>query len=399
MFKKLLILIIILCSLLFFEFTFLGRYSKLLELLGIGLILILVILYGIYDSSFRFKHNFTPQIIIIFLSLPFSMYIASKFHNQNLSVSLYAQRSIYYYLLYFTLHQIKIKPKDFEKLFIYFAIVYVLFYLLQYALYPGKILFNCRISEERGTLRIFIAGLPYLIICYFFSLQYLLVKFQIKYMILLLVSLIIMILLGSRGLLFAVVITTIINLLLSKKIKSKVLIYILSSIGVIIVYFAFQRIFQELISATTERELSVSDNIRVRAARYYLSKFFPNTLSYIFGNGASSARSEYSNKLGMISSKYGYFLSDIGILGNYIKYGILFVLGVFGILYKSFKIKIQPEYNYIKYFYILNALCIILGGGFADSDFIVLACITLYILDVSKFYADHQDKEFVNNKT
>jgi len=122
-------------------------------------------------------------------------------------------------------------------------------------------------------------------------------------------------------------------------------------------------------------------------------------LSYIFGNGASSARSEYSNKLGMISSKYGYFLSDIGILGNYIKYGILFVLGVFGILYKSFKIKIQPEYNYIKYFYILNALCIILGGGFADSDFIVLACITLYILDVSKFYADHQDKEFVNNKT
>jgi hypothetical protein len=399
LFKKSLTLLIVLCSLLFFEFTFLGRYAKLLELLGIGLIVVLFIFYGIYDNSFRFKHNYIPQFILILLSLPFSMYVASKFHNQDLSVSAYAQRSIYYYLLYFTLHQIKINPKDFEKMFIYFAIVFVLFYLLQYALYPGKIIFNCRISEERGTIRIFISGLPYLIICYFLSLQYILEKFQLKYIIFFLIALIIMILLGSRGLLFALAISTIINLLFSKRIKSKVLIYLLGSIGVILLYFAFQNIFQGLISATTERELNLSDNIRIKAARYYLSKFYPNSLAYIFGNGASSARSDYSNKLGMISSKYGYFLSDIGILGNYVKYGVLFVLGVFGILFKTFKIKIQPKYNYIKYFYVLNALCIILGGGFADSDFIVLVCITLYMLDVSKFYAEHKDIQYVDNKT
>lgn len=382
----------------FFEFTFIGRYAKLLELFGIGLVVILFILYGIYDNSFRFKQNFTPQFIIILLSLPFSMYIANKFHNQNLTVSLYAQRSIYYYLLYFTLHQIKIKPEDFEKLFIYFAIVYVMFYLLQYALYPGKILFNCRISEERGTLRIFIAGLPYLIICYFLSLQYLLEKLEVKYIILFLISLIIMILLGSRGLLFALALSTIINLLFSKRIKSKTVIYILSIIGVILIYFAFQRVFQGLISATTEKGIDLSDNIRMRAARFYLQKFFPNTLAYIFGNGAFSLGSEYSNKLFILKEKYGYYLSDIGIIGNYVKYGALFVIGVFGILYKSIRLKIQPKHHYIRYFYILNALCIILGGGFADSDFIVTACITLYILDVSKFYKSNQISEYTNKK-
>jgi hypothetical protein len=403
MFKKFVILFIILCSLLFFEFTFLGRYAKLFELMGIGLVVVLIVLYGIYDNSFRFKHNFIPQMIIILLSLPFSMYVASKFHNQDLSVSLYAQRSIYYYLLYFALHQIKINPKDFEKLFIYFAVAYVIFYLLQYALYPGKIIFNCRISEERGTLRIFIAGLPYLIICYFLSLQYVLERFKLKYIVFYSVTLIIMILLGSRGLLFALAISTIINLLFSKRIKSKVLIYLLGAIGVTLIYIAFQNIFQGLISATTEKELNLSDNIRIRAARYYLTKFFPDPLAYIFGNGASSARSDYSNRLVMISSKYGYFLSDIGILGNYIKYGILFVLGVIGIIYKSLRIKIQPQFKYIKYFYTLNALCFVLGGGFADSDFIVLVCITLYMLDVSKFYTEQKDIQkdiqSVNNNT
>ncbi len=398
MFKKLLISFIILCSLLFFRFTFLGKYSTLLESLGIVLIILLIFLYGIYDNSFRFKHNFTPFIIIFFLSLPFSMLIANIFHNQGIGISLYAQRSIYYYLLYFALHQIKIKPKDFEKLFIYFAVIYVLFYLLQYALYPKNILFNVRISKERETLRIFIAGLPYLIICYFFLLQNFLEKHQLKHIILLLISLIIMILLGSRMLLFAVAITTILNLIFSKRIKSRLLIYVLSIIGVLLIYIGFQNIFQELILTTRTSKMTGLENIRIKAAKYFLSRFFPNAFAYIFGNGAFSLGSEYSNKFSLLSEKYGYYLSDIGIIGNYVKYGALFVIGVIGILYKSIKLKIQPEYNYIKYFYVVNALCIILGGGFADSDFIVLVCITLYMLDVSKFYTGHQIPEYVNKK-
>jgi len=398
MFKKLLISFIILCSLLFFEFSFLGKYSKIIELFGIALTILIVLLYGIYDNSFRFKHNFKPFIIIFLISLPFSMFIANMYHNQNIGISLYAQRSIYYYLLYFALHQIKIKPKDFEKLFIYFAIIYVIFYFLQYALYPNKILFNCRISEERGTVRIFLAGLAYLIICYFLSLQYVLEKFQVKYIILFLISLTIMILLGSRGLLFAVAISTIINLLFSKRIKSRLLIYLLSIIGVFLIYLAFNKIIDELILATQASKMRGIDNIRIRAAKYFLSGFFPNAFAYIFGNGAYSLGSEYSSKFSLLGQKYGYYLSDIGIIGNYVKYGALFVIAVIGILYKSIKIKIQQEYNYIKYFYVLNALCIILGGGFADSDFIVLVCITLYMLDVSKFYTGHQIPEYVNKK-
>ena len=96
---------------------------------------------------------------------------------------------------------------------------------------------------------------------------------------------------------------------------------------------------------------------------------------------------------------YGYFIADIGIIGNYVNYGILFVLGVVGIIYKYLRTKIQPRYNYIKYFYAFTAISIIMGGGFADSDFIVLVCITLYMLDVSKYYLKNEKEDPLQDNT
>ncbi len=384
MVKRLVIIIIILCSLLLYNFKFLGSYAKLLELLGIGLMFATSIFHTVYDNSFRFRHNFSLFILIILLSLPFSMYIASLFHHQSIGISLYAQRSIYYYFLYFVLHQLKIRPRDFEKIFFILAFAYVSLYLLQYILYP-RILFDARIIKERGTIRILLSGMPYLVIGYFYALQKSFEIPKLKYILLLMASLIIIILIGSRSLLFTVIITTMLNMILNKRIKSRLVIYTMGILGIILIFYTFQNIFQELINTALYKDPISSENIRFRAARYFISRFFPNTLAYIFGNGASGARSEYSHTLWMASSRYFYYLGDIGIVGVYVKYGIIFILGVFGILYKVLTSKIQSKYNYIKYFYIFTAIAMIVGGGFDDSDFIVLICITLYIIDVSKF--------------
>lgn len=389
MIKKFIVILIILCSLLFYDFKFLGKYSKLIELAGIGIMIVVSIIYSIYDDSHRFKHHFSSLVIMILIALPISMYMANLFHNQSIGVSLYSQRSIYYYFLYFLLHQLKIKPKDFEKIFIVLAIVYVIFYLLQYTIYP-RVIFNTTIFKDRGTLRISINGLSFMLIGYFLSLQYVLRRNQPKYIILMVASYIIVILVGSRLLLFSVAAVTMLNLVIEKRIQSRLAIYLLVLSGLIFLFLAFQNVFQEMLSVTKETRSQGMDYIRVRAARYFLSRFFPNKLTYLFGNGASSANSEYSSYIDFLSKKYGYYLSDIGIIGNYVNFGILFVIGVLGILYKTIKSKIQPGYHYIKYFFILNALCIIVAGGFAQSDFIVLVTISLYMIDVSKSMADAQ---------
>jgi hypothetical protein len=391
MVKKLSIIIIILSSILFYNFTFLGKFSKLLELMGIGLIIALIIFYGIYDNSFRFRHHFTPFMLIIFIALPFSMLIADKFHNQSISVSLYAQSGIYFYLLYFLLHQLKLKPEEFEKIFLYFGIIFIFFYLLQYFLYPRIILFDARITHERGTIRIFLSGMEYLIIGYFLSLKNFLEKRRLRHTLILLASLIIIIFIGSRTLLSTIGIASLLYLILSRRIKSRFWIYLLSTIGVILIYFTFQNIFQELITTALYKDPISRENIRFRAVRYFLSTLFPNTLAYLFGNGASTGQSEYSHTMGMISARYGFYLTDIGLIGDYVKYGVLFVIGVLGILIKVFTIKIHSDYIYIKYFYAFTALATILGGGFGDSGFIVLVCITLYMIDVAQFYVS--DKE------
>ncbi len=391
--RKSIILMIILCSLLLFDFKFLGRLSKLIEVAGIGLMLVTGIFYTVYDNSYRFKHNFTLFILIILLSLPFSMYIANLFHNQSIGATLYSQRSIYYYLLYFVLHQLKLKPKEFERIFFIMAIIYIGLYLVQYIVYP-LILFNSSVFKDRGTLRMFLYGLSYMMIGYFIALQVLLRRNQLKYMIFLLVALTIIIMIGSRMLLFSVAAVTMVNLAIEKRIRSKLAIYGLVITGMILLFFAFQNVFQELVSVTKETRAQGADYIRIRAARYFLSRFFPNAFAYIFGNGAFGAHSEYSNSIAFLSNKYGYFLSDIGIIGNYVNYGILFVGAVIGIIYKVLTMKIQAEYYYIKYFFLLNAICMIIAGGFAQSDFIVLVTINLYMIDVSKHMirADRPEK-------
>lgn len=380
--RKLIIIVIIICSLLLYDFKFLGRFSKILELAGIVLMLVTSIFYAIYDDSFRFKHNFTLIIFIILLSLPFSMYIANLFHNQSIGLTLFAQRSLYFYLLYFLLHQLKIRPKDFEKIFFVLAFVYIGLYLLQYILFP-TVIFNATVFKDRGTLRMFLYGLSYMMVAYFLALQILLRTNQMKYLVFLLIALTIIIMIGSRMLLFSVATVTLINLAIEKRIRSKMAIYGLVLAGIIFLFFAFQNVFQELVSVTKETRAEGLDNIRVKAAKYFLSRFFPNKFAYVFGNGASGSQSEYSSIIGFLANKYGYFLSDIGIIGNYVNYGVLFVAGVFVLIYKVLRIKIQPLYHYIKYFFVLNALCLVIAGGFAQSDFIVLVCVSLYILDVS----------------
>ena len=362
------------------------------HLAGIGIILFLIISYGVYDSSIKFKPNFTIFILIILISLPTSMYVAKTQHNQSIQLSLIGQRHMYYYFLYFAAHATKFRPKDIERIFLYFGILFMLLYLIQMVTFPNK-LFNARVFKDRGTIRIFMPGLTYMIVGYFYTLQNFLEKNKIKYVLYNFIALSIMILIGSRSLLFVVLLITIINLLVSKQIKSRILIYLLSIIAGFIIIIIFKNIFVQLIEVTQRTKETGLENVRIRAAIFYLTRMFPNVLSYICGNGMASGQSEFAGRIAMYSSKYGYYLSDIGIIGNYVNYGVFFVIGVIGILWKVFKTKIEHPFNHLKYFFLVVLLTLPTGGGFAESELIVIVCLSLYILDVSSHFYKEQLKE------
>ncbi|MHC1775944.1 MAG: hypothetical protein AB9834_11080 [Lentimicrobium sp.] len=398
MFKRLLILFIILASIGFFNFSFLSKgILKQLELAGIVLIFLILILQGIYSKDEGFKLTFKWEIIFIIVSVFVSMFMAYSVYNQGLPTTLIAQRFMYFYFLYFVLHQVKIPDYDFEKIILYFAIIYSIFYVIQYIAYP-RIFFSIRVMEERGTVRIFLPGLSYLILAYFYVLNKSFNEFSISRLALLLFFFSVFILMGTRQLIFTMFLLTMINILLSKKVTSKILVVLIAVIAAVPIFLMFQNIFLSMVNLSKEQSVGFEENIRILAGTFFLTDFFPNPISYITGNGADSSNSSYGVMIQMYKDVFGFFQSDVGIIGDFSRFGSIFLISVVSVLTRILKGYLSEELYYIKYFYLFVILTSFTGAGlFGDANSIVTICITLYIIDVFKHNQvvnDNEDTDF-----
>jgi hypothetical protein len=386
--KNIFLYIIVLCSVNVYQFTFLGKYCKLFNLIGIGLIIALLLIHMIYDKP-NIKKHFSVFIWIILLSLPFSMYTAYMWHNQSFALTAYEQRGMYYYFLYFLLPYLKPHPKDIQRLFIAFGIIFMAIYLFQYIIFPVKIM-DEMMRIDRGTVRIYMKGIIFLIIGYFLCLQFFMSERRIKFLIFYLLAIIFLILNGSRQILLLVTFVTLLSILLSKQIKSKFLIYVIIISAAIVIFYFFRDIFIQFQLVTIKEKQLGAENVRFQASVYFLTELFPNTISYIFGNGAPNARSDYGHMIELLRALYSFNISDIGIIGNYVYYGILFVIGVILLLRKAISIKYIEKLQYLKFLFILFALSLLTGGGFMNSEFIVPLCMCLYLADISKSNVDFE---------
>ena len=385
MFKRAIILFIIVTSMGVYEFAFLGKdLIKVLELSGIAMAALIIMLQLIYSSGERFKMNFGREIVIILLGVFLSMFTAYSSHHQGFSTTIIAQRFMYFYLFYMALHYIRISDVDLEKIIIYLGITFVLFYLIQYAAYP-TVIFDVRTAEERGTVRIFLQGLSYVILAYFLILNKIFEEFSPGRLALLFVFFSVFILMGTRQVILTMFLLTVMNVLFSKRIRSKTLILLLVVASIIPTVLIFQDIFLGILSVSQEQSQGFEEDIRVQAATFFLTELFPNRIAYITGNGAPSANSPYGQMIQMYMDVFRFYQSDVGLIGDYSKFGLFFVIGVLILLFRILFSRISSDYIYIKYFYYVTLLTLFTGGGgFGEGGGIVVICITLYILDIDK---------------
>jgi hypothetical protein len=380
--NNLFVILIILCSTSFYNITVLGSGQKAAELFGILLILALLAVHYIYSDQVNFKKNFIPFILLIFLSAVTSMITASYTRDQTLVSSLLAQRAIYYYLFYLLLHQLKIRPRDLEIIFIGFGVLQVGLYLLQYFAYP-KILFDVFMLSDRGTIRIYLSGSDYLAICYFMSMYAWLSTSKIKYLFYMLASFSIFILLGGRQTMALMVLVLIIAVFFSRRVRSRLLIAVMLVGSAVCVFYLFQDIFREML-LSSHRDVSRGSNyVRIQAYKYFMTTFFKSPVAYITGNGVPGGNSEYGHEMSLIRLSKGFYLGDIGMVGSYVMYGAFFVMGVAGIFFKAFTSKIKEHYRYIKYMFLGSFLSLITGSGFSASDYVCFICCLMYIIDVN----------------
>lgn len=383
------IIFIALSSLELFNFSFLGiDFIKAFQMAGIAALFIILIVNVVYQKEVNFERHFNFEVFIILLGVFLSMFMAHWGHDQSISTTIIAQRFMYFYLMYWVLHSIKPNIEDLEKIIYWLGITFSVLYLIQFFLYP-TVIFDVRIAADRGTVRIFLTGFTFLVLAYFLTLNRLFEYFSFGKLLSIFFFVSILILMGTRQVLFSVILLTLLNVLFSKKVKSKVFIVLLISAAIFPVIILFQEIFLSLIDLSKSQTESLAENVRIRAAVFFLTELFPNTFSYFTGNGADSANSYYGMLIQMYRDAYGFYQSDIGIIGDYTRFGALFVLGAFMILFKIIFGKITNHYVYVKFFFISVLLTLFTGGGpFAQSDAIIAICFTLYIIDLDR----HEEK-------
>jgi len=382
--NNLVVIFIIICSTSFYKFSFLGRMDKVAELIGVGLIVFSIILFFVYSKRLDqpIRRNFVTPILLILISLIPSMLVANTEHGQSFGFTMYAQRALYYYMLYFLLHQMKIEIKDLERIFFGLGFFYVFLYYLQVVLYPN-IIFDAYVRAARGTIRIYLSGSDYMAISLFMSVQYFLRTNKIKYLIYSLLFFSIFVLMGGRQMMAIVVFAIALFVLFDRKVKSRSFLIFLGLVLATAVYFMFQEIFEALL-VQSQKDTSTSEGyVRFRAAKFFLTEFMDNSWTYVAGNGRSYPNSRYGSEIRFYADNYGYYLGDIGLIGNYVVYGALFVAGVIAICFRSLKLKIEEEYVYIKYMILTIVLAMITSAGFTKADAISFMMILLYIIDRS----------------
>ena len=377
--KKIIIFLVIFSAMEFFNLVILP--SRVIYLIQFGitsLMVVFLIVQGIYGRAETIKHSFKYPVILMLTGVFLSMITAQAYHSQNFALTLWAQRFMYFYFFYFILHFIKPDLKDLEKILLTIGVVYTIAYLLQYALYPMT-LFDVRQDFDRGTIRIFLSGSGFMALALFMSLNRFYRKNDIKYVFFVLLFFGILVLMGTRNYLASMILVIIYSLVFSKTIRSRFIIYFLIMVSVIPVYIIFQDIFAGMIELSERQSQDFESDIRIRSATFFLTDFFPNRLAHIFGNGQHHGQSIFGMRVTSYSIQYGYYQSDVGIIGDYSKFGLIYVIGYFWMFIKIFTARLIPEYGYIKYYFLLAVLTLPFGSTGASS--IVAACILMYIVD------------------
>ncbi|MFH0758706.1 MAG: hypothetical protein V2B15_15565 [Bacteroidota bacterium] len=380
--KKIILIFIMLCSLEFYHLAFIPEtIVKAIELTGLGTLLVFFVLYMVYGEKSTIRKRFLFPVILFFIASVLAMIGAYVCNDQKFINSLYAERAVYFYLVYFLLHAMKIETRFIVRVAVAFGVFYILLYFIQYFIYPVRIT-SSPIRVDRETLRIWLDGFGYLVIAYYIWLNRAASDFKWKYVLLLMLSLGVYIMMGTRQILAVILLLSLLYLFQSRVIRSKLLIFLMFAAGAVAAFFIFEDIILAMFQQTLEQSGNLEGSIRLRAIDFFMTRFYGNKLAYFTGNGVSYS-SVYELRTMKYEQQYGFFVHDIGLVGEYFNYGAVYVVGALLILYKAIRAKLPEEFIFARYHFIAILLTVITAGGsfvsFGESIF--LNCLIFYVID------------------
>lgn len=379
--------LILLISISFWSFK--GITNTYYNALEMGIILFFIIYLFIFKGNKRLKDGlYFKKYVILFMFLPFLSIIPCYFiHDQPIYLSLYVLRINFCWLFYFVLHHFKISEKDTLKIVFFIALVWVLLEAIQQVTYPvyyfytrGDDIASGEEIEIRANIyRFMINGVQFAVLILLFYVQRFYESKSVKNVFWILFFLFGIYLMMTRQILFAALLCLVIAPLIKEKSLKKIVYLLISLVAVAIIYYFRDILFGSLIENTAQH---LEDNVRYQAYAFFLS-YWEDWSCLLLGNGPDYPLSSYGEYINSLKENFGIFRSDIGIVGELSKYGIIYVVCFLFFCY-HFLFKLRKGTSlYQKLYFIYVLIIIAMVFPFRNGSEFIFFSMFLYLCDLS----------------
>jgi len=351
MIKKNIIFFWVLFSINFFEFKDLFNNNFIIYLRFLFLFL-----FTLYSLRYFLCKNigFIFPVKLISVAILFSMLMAYYSWDQDLVSCLKATLPYMSWICFFYLINNKISIKTVENIVVVFGVLYIIFYLFQFA--NSKTVYFGLLDEfgkDRGITRINFpgSGLFYLLI--FMSICKFTEKANYRWfwLTLTIIGPVITILQVTRQTIGFVVLIYLFHFIRVKNKIFRVLGLLIIMGGILVFIYSENSVYKGLLNSQNETISDGTSYIRVLAGQYYLTEYSPNLVSKLFGNGVSyGISSKMGQKIDSLSKTNYFYLDDMGIIAVYAMFGLIAVIGFILVWIKSFRYSLHPRYFYTKYY-------------------------------------------------
>lgn len=155
--------------------------------------------------------------------------------------------------------------------------------------------------------------------------------------------------------------------------SKKMMMFSISALLLSVVYLNADVIFGDMIEKTQNER--TDDNIRMLALEFYWGQVVRSPIAFLLGNG-------YPSEMKMWNETFRFFVSDIGIGGQWFLFGVLWVVIYIATLYKFFLKYRNHLPLYIKLFVFGTSVNSIMIFPYYNANSYILWAAVLYICDL-----------------
>lgn len=228
------------------------------------------------------------------------------------------------------------------------------------------------IEIRNGLFRFRIETVCFAMLIVFFYWEQLLKKIRLRAIILFVFSLASIYLFLTRQIIIAVLFSIFLSVFLVKNRKLKIWTLCLLAVLCVIFYNWGNLFFEELIESS--RNETNNDNIRIHSAFFFLEKILANPISFFLGNGTPKEAVNWG-------LKEGFWISDVGFIGECFIYGFFYIAVYPIILWKVYKYR-NCVPLYIKMYIISTFLISVMIFPYRTRVEFMIWSMVLYICDL-----------------